>query len=102
VKRYAVAPEADVDLRQIWLYLFDEAGSAIADRIQNELVDAFEGLADFPGKGHRRSDLTLKNVPFFSVHQYLIVYRRANLLEILAVLHGKRDLVRLLKSRILF
>jgi len=55
VKSYIVAPEAESDLRQIWRYLLGEAGLAVANRIQGELVDAFEGLADVPGKGHRRS-----------------------------------------------
>jgi len=100
VKPYLVAPEAEDDLRQIWRYLLEEASLAIADRIQSELIDAFERLADFPGKGHKRSDLTARDVLFFSVYQYLIVYRRAELIQIVAVLHGKRDLKRLLKTRI--
>jgi len=99
VKPYIVAPEAEDDLRQIWRYLHGEAGLAIANRIQGELVDAFEGLADVPGKGHKRSDLTSRDVLFFSVYQYMIVYRRAALVEIVAVLHGKRDVKRLLKTR---
>ena len=53
----------------------------------------------FPAKGHRRSDLTNRNVLFFSVYQYMIVYRRAEPVEIVAVLHGKRDLRRVLKGR---
>jgi plasmid stabilization system protein ParE len=99
VKPYLVAPEAEDDLRQIWRYLLGEAGLALANRIQGELVDAFEGLADFPGKGHKRPDLTSRDVLFFSVYQYMIVYRRAALVEIVAVLHGKRDVKRLLKTR---
>jgi plasmid stabilization system protein ParE len=99
VKPYLVAPEAEDDLRQIWRYLLGEAGLAIANRIQGELVDAFESLADVPGKGHKRPDLTSREVLFFSVYQYMIVYRRAELVEIVAVLHGKRDLRRLLKTR---
>ena len=96
---YLVAPEAEDDLQQIWRYLLGEAGLAVANRIQGELVDAFEGLADVPGKGHRRPDLTRRDVLFFSVYQYMIVYRRAETLEIVAVLHGKRDVKRMLKSR---
>jgi plasmid stabilization system protein ParE len=99
VKPYLVAPEAEDDLRQIWRYLLGEAGPAIANRIQGELVDAFEGLADVPGKGHKRPDLTSRDVLFFSVYQYMIVYRRATMVEIVAVLHGKRDVRRLLKTR---
>src|SRR6266496_3219018 len=99
LKPYFVAPEAESDLRQIWRYLLGEAGLAIANRIQGELVDAFEGLADVPGKGHKRPDLTSRDVLFFSVYQYMIVYRQTELVEIVAVLHGKRDVKRLLKTR---
>jgi plasmid stabilization system protein ParE len=99
VKSYVVAPEAESDLNQIWRYLLGEAGLAVANRIQSELVDAFEGLADVPNKGHRRPDLTTRDVLFFSVYQYMIVYRRGALVEIVAVLHGKRDVKRLLRSR---
>ena len=72
MKRYLVAPEAEDDLRQIWRYLLGQAGLAIANRIQDELMDAFEDLADLPGKGHRRSDLTSRDVLFFSVYQYMM------------------------------
>ena len=68
MKSYVVAPDAEGDLKQIWRYLLGEAGLAVANRIQDELVDAFEGLADVPGKGHRRPDLTGRDVLFFSVY----------------------------------
>ena len=97
---YIVAPEAEDDLQQIWRYLLGEAGLAIANRIQGELVEAFDALADVPGKGHRRPDLTSRDVFFFSVYQYMIVYRRVASVEIVAVLHGKRDVKRLLKNRL--
>lgn len=99
MKTFIVAPEAEDDLRNIWRYLLGEAGLAIANRIQGELVDAFEGLADFPGKGHKRPDLTTLDVLFFSVYQYIIAYRRTEQVEIVTVLHGKRDIKRLLQTR---
>ena len=77
----------------------EKRGWHVANRIQGELVDAFESLADVPGKGHRRPDLTSRDVLFFSVYQYMIVYRRTAMVEIVAVLHGKRDVKRLLKTR---
>ena len=54
---YVVARDAEDDLKQIWRYLLGEAGLAITNRIQGELVDAFESLAEAPGKGHRCPDL---------------------------------------------
>ncbi|MGP0017481.1 MAG: type II toxin-antitoxin system RelE/ParE family toxin [Candidatus Sulfotelmatobacter sp.] len=56
--------------------------------------------ADAPGKGHRRSDLSKFDVLFFSVYQYMIVYRQTKVVEIVAVLHGTRDVRRLLKNRV--
>ena len=100
MKPYIISPDAEDDLKQIWRYLLGEAGLAVANRIQNELVDAFEGLAHAPGKGHRRPDLTKLDVLFFSLYQYMIVYRRTKIVEIVAVLHGKRDVKRLLKGRL--
>jgi plasmid stabilization system protein ParE len=51
VNSYVVAPDAEDDLKQIWRYLLGEAGLAVANRIQNELVEAFEGLCGFPWQG---------------------------------------------------
>jgi len=51
VKPYLVAPEAEDDLRQVWRFLLGEAGLGVANRIQGELVDAFEELPKFPAKG---------------------------------------------------
>jgi plasmid stabilization system protein ParE len=99
VKPYVVAPEAESDLQQIWRYLFGEAGLAVADRIQGELVDAFERLAELPGKGHKRPDLTRQGSPILqrvSVHDCVPSSRDV---EFVAVLHGKRDIKRLLKTR---
>jgi hypothetical protein len=53
----------------------------------------------FPGQRHRRLDLTSRDVSFVSVYQYMIVYRQAETVEIVGVLHGKRDAKRLIKAR---
>ncbi len=53
-------------------------------------------LADNPGIGHVRPDQTREDVRFWSVFKYLIVYRPdTEPLEIARVLHGKRDVKRL-------
>ena len=97
---YRIAAAVRDDLRQIWRYLLDQAGLSIADQIRSEIIDAFKGLAEVPGKGHKRSDLTSRNVLFFTLHQYMIVYKRESSIEIIAVLHGNRDVKRLLKDRL--
>jgi antitoxin ParD1/3/4/toxin ParE1/3/4 len=57
-------------------------------------------LAGDPGIGHRRTDLTGADVRFFAVYSYLIVYRPSTKpLQVVAVLHGARDVLTLLKER---
>ena len=57
-------------------------------------------LAANPGGGHWRRDLTDESVRFYSVYSYLIVYRpQTKPLEVVAILHGGRDLEELLTTR---
>jgi len=97
---FIVAPEAEEDLFQIWLYLLREAGRDTADRVEDEILEAFQGLAGAPGKGHRRSDLTERDVFFYALYQYMVVYRVGTPLQILAVLHSKRNMKRILRRRL--
>lgn len=55
-----------------------------------------------PQLGHKRFDVTEHPVLFFRVrpYPYLIIYRAKIPLEMLAVLHGKRNISRLLQNRI--
>ena len=71
---YAVTPEANADLLNIWLYIARDS-EEIADRVQAEFYSKFDSLARHPGQGHRRTDYTKANVLFFPVYSYLIAYR---------------------------
>src|SRR5271169_1140898 len=97
---FLVSPEAEDDLKTIWRYLLGEADLATANRIQNELLESFEGLAAHTGMGHKRPDLTRRDVLFKTLYQYMIVYRRTAAVEIVGVLHGKRNLKRILNVRL--
>ena len=78
-------------------YLAKQAGYTTANRVEGELYEAFSALAEVPGQGHRREDLTHKDLLFFAVYSYMIVFRIADPIEIVRVLHGRRNLKRLLK-----
>ncbi len=52
-----------------------------------------------PGMGHKREDLTQRNVLFWRVRSYLVVYRDSRPLRIVRVIHGKRDVRTLLDKR---
>jgi len=98
MSRYIVSPKADEDIFAVWRYLHARAGIEVANRVEAEIYDAFETLAKNPRLGHKRSDLTSHPVLFFSVYSYMIVYRPRPQLEIARVLHGKRNLKRILEE----
>ena len=99
--RYVLAPQAAVDLVEIWLYLNENANAAIADRVEATILDRIAFLAGTPGAGHVRKDLTAENVKFFPVYSYLIVYRPdTKALQIAAIIHGRRDVEEALRNRL--
>ena len=99
--RYVLAPQAAIDLVEIWRYIKEQSSLVIADRVETAIREKFSFLAQTPGARHRRKDLTEANVKFFPVYSYLIVYRpQTKPLQVAAILHGHRDVERILKSRI--
>ena len=100
-RRYILAPEAALDLAEIWHYVRRKASLEMADKVESVIRDRLVFLAATPGGGHRREDLTDEPVMFFPVYSYLIVYRiGAKPLRVVAILHGYRDIARLLKDRL--
>jgi toxin ParE1/3/4 len=100
-RRYVLAPEAALDLVQIWRYIKRESTEKIADRIEVAIRDQIVSLAKSPGIGHWRKDLTDEAVKFFPVYSYLIVYRPdTRPLHIVAILQGRRDVEQVLKDRL--
>lgn len=100
-RKYIVAPQAARDLVDVWRYLAKEASEDTADRVESAIRNKLAYLADFPNGGHVRRDLTTADVRFFSVYSYLIVYRpETKPLEIVAILHGRRNFPTILTKRL--
>ncbi len=100
-RRYVLAPEAALDLVQIWRYLKAQSSVEIAERVESVIRDKIIFLAANPGAGHWRKDLTDEVVKFFPVYSYLIVYRPETApLQIVSILHGRRDIEQLLRRRL--
>jgi plasmid stabilization system protein ParE len=96
---FVLSPEAYQDLTEIYEYIAQDNVDA-ADRVREELLEAMRGLAEMPGKGHRRTDLTGRPVLFWTVRSYQIIYKPGTgPLDIAAVLHGKRNIRRILRER---
>src|SRR6266852_1737174 len=99
--RYVLAPEAAFDLVQIWRYIKKQSSVEIAYHVESVIRDRIAFLAANPGAGHWRKNLTDEAVKFFPVYSYLIVYRpEVTPLQIVSILHGRRDVAELLKDRL--
>ncbi|MEQ1885006.1 MAG: type II toxin-antitoxin system RelE/ParE family toxin [Bryobacteraceae bacterium] len=100
MSRYTLAPAAAKDLAEIWLYIRNQATEEMANRVEATIRAKLGMLARMPGLGHRRSDITFRNVRFFRVYFYLIVYLDGRKpLQVVAILHGARDLRPILSNR---
>jgi antitoxin ParD1/3/4/toxin ParE1/3/4 len=98
---FQLTEEAIFDIDAIWLYLLKREGMETADRVVTDIFKGFYKLAETPSIGHRRADLTAKNVLFYRIFSYLVIYQPGvRPLQILSVLHGKRNVARILKQRL--
>ncbi len=99
---YVLTPLAKADIFDIWSYIADNNEGA-ADRVEQAIYDACEFVAEGPMRGHTRPDLTTRPVRFWTLTRYpnySVVYRPETVpLQIVAVLHGKRNIRRILKQR---
>jgi len=95
---FTFTEEAETQLLQILDYLAAESELA-ALRVRDAIYDAVTKLAEAPGIGHSRQDLTNRPLKFWSVYSYLLVYDPGSRpLTIVAILHGARDVGKLLDT----
>jgi plasmid stabilization system protein ParE len=100
MSRYVLGRDAEEDLHEIWRYVADDSVEA-ADRLISTLFQTFGALAQKPGMGHKREDLTEFPVLFWPVGNYLVIYRaKKSDIQIVAVVHGKRDVPSFLRRRV--
>ena len=99
---YALTPLAKADIFDIWCYLAGDSEDA-ADRVEQAIYDACALVARAPMGGHSRPDLTSRSLRFWTLTRYpnyTVVYRPETApLQVVAVLHGKRNIRRILKQR---
>jgi len=99
---FQLTPQAAEDLDAIWWFIAEDNRDA-ADRVETEIVATCCRLAQRPLMGTRRQDITPLPVRFWTVARfpnYVIVYRPETApLQVVAVLHGKRNLKQVLEER---
>lgn len=94
--RFALTPAAKADLVELY-DLTEQDDPRAASRVLARLRTAMRRLARTPGLGHLREDLADEALRFWPVYSYLIVYRpETRPLQIIRVVHGARDVRRLL------
>jgi toxin ParE1/3/4 len=92
-----VTQEAEQDLDQIEEYIGRDNPVAALKYIQR-LTDRFEQLAVYPGVGRARPEYG-QGVRSVAEDDYVIIYRpKEDTLQILRVMHGRRDIKNALRS----
>jgi plasmid stabilization system protein ParE len=99
---FQLTPLGTADLDAIWWFIAEDNRDA-ADRVESEIVATCQRLAKYPRVGTKRQDITPLPVRFWIVPKfpdYVVVYRpETSPLQVIAVLHGKRDLKKVLGGR---
>jgi len=95
---HRLAPEAEIELDDIWYRTARESGSAeIADRLTDAIADRFFMLAAYPHIGRPRDDDLRPALRSFPVGEYVIIYRiHGEDVFILHIVRGSRDIQALL------
>ena len=64
--QFTLAPQAALDLFEIWEYIKDQASVTTADHVESAIRERIAFLAASPKAGHYRKDLTDEDVKFFA------------------------------------
>jgi plasmid stabilization system protein ParE len=100
---FELTPLATQDLDDIWWFIAKDSPEA-ANRVEAEIVSTFRRLAKHPLIGTRRRDITHLLVRFWTLPKfpnYVIVYSPDKTpLQVIAVLHGRRDPKKALQGRL--
>jgi len=99
---YALTRLAKADIFGIWSYIADDSRDA-ADRVEQAIYDACAFVAEGPMRGHCRPSLTTRPLRFWTLTRYpnyTVVYLPQTApVQVVAVLHGKRNIRTILKQR---
>jgi plasmid stabilization system protein ParE len=97
-KSYQLSNEAQDDLEDILLYISRDS-LASAKKVNKNFSAAFLDISKNPHIGHKRDDLTQKNVRFWNLYSYQIIYNPdTSPLQIVRILSGYRDIAGIIKQ----
>lgn len=93
--RVAVSPQAEADLTRIGEEIADKAGVLTADRVVDRIVHVIERLSAIPRSSGRLVPALghdLRCHPVGSYNVYLRYDEKADVLSVVRVLHGRRNI----------
>jgi plasmid stabilization system protein ParE len=93
VKRlFLLTKEARDDVRDILLDIAEDSPDA-AQRLRSEIYEAFRRLGQSPAIGHYHEELLDRRYRFWNFYSYVVCYAWEHKpIQIIAVVHGARDL----------
>lgn len=96
---YELTETAEEELAGILRHIAERDGVERALRVHGKFVATFETLAETPGIGFKRPHLTGERVRWHTVFRFVVLYDpESSPIVVLRVLHGMRDLKRLLSQ----
>ncbi len=102
IKTFLLSAQAAQNITDIYEYLAERNLQA-AEKIRIDLWQGMQKIAGMPFIGHARKDLTSRPVLFWNVRNFLIIYLPdSSPIEIVAVLHAKRNLAKILQQESTF
>ena len=100
MSRFLFGRYVEGDLREIRDHVSQDSPEA-ARRLMIRFVAAFRRLARHPELGHVREDLLAPSLRFWLVGSYLVIYlAQRRPIEIVAVVHGARDVPLIVNRRL--
>jgi plasmid stabilization system protein ParE len=98
-RHFLLTAEAKSDLREILLDITEDSPDT-AERLRSEIYEAFQRLGRSPAIGHHE-ELLDRRYRFWNFYSYVICYVwKEKPIQIIAVVHGARDLSVLLGLRV--
>lgn len=90
---YRLSPRAERDLEDIWLYTFENWSAEQADRYQNQIMAAIEGLVNGSRQGRPIDDIR-PGYRKLAVASHFLFYRitDAGMIDVIRILHQRMDI----------
>ena len=97
---FVLTPEAKRDLKEIFLDISEDSLDT-AERLRSEFYERLQNLGRSPGIGHYHEELLSRQYRFWNFYSYVVVYVwEARPVQVIAVVHGARDVAVFLTLRL--